>query len=161
MEACNGHIYNCLAKLKYEWKHAVAVSRAHAKNCPRIQSNQMYCFKTENLISKFPLHLFARNDFFMSQQFNEQIGRLLESGLIQKWTKDMETKHLKANESDDRIVLTLSHFVTAGFIFIVGTPIFCLTFICELIVFHRIKTGKAGAFVKWFERIFFIPRRSF
>lgn len=134
----------CLANLKDNEYLAVGVPRQHARifiNAD-ISNRKIYCFdKSENIYS-FSISILARKNFELLSQFNADIMRLVEAGIIIKWAKD--NQKIVFNRGSDIYVapLTVEH-IFPGIFMMCASYLFVLhVFVLEKIIKKHVQAGR-------------------
>lgn len=143
----------CLGKLEYDTKLAVAVSRLHALNTPAISQKKIYCFTRARNIYSYSVAMPIKLDFQLLPQINYIIRQLLEFGLIERWNKlsqaiatnnEIKRSFKAAKESgggSSLVILTVAHIMGAIMIMCFGHFVAMLAFILEVIVHRKVKNG--------------------
>lgn len=157
---------DCLKRLQYDEKLAVAVSRLHAENTPAISRSEMFCFPRSNNIYSYSVAMPIKLDYHILPVINYNIRNLFEFGLVERWNKlgqsvaaALEIKYFlnKASDGhDDRlVVLTVPHIMGAILIMFFGHFVALITFLTELIVNRMIQQRNCTKFwqrLHWFLR---------
>lgn len=146
----------CLKRLKYDEKLAVAVSRLHAENTPALSRSEMFCFPRSRNIYSYSVAMPIKLDYHLLPIINYNIRQLFEFGLIERWNKlsqsiaaNEEIKKMldraAAGESDDRlVVLTVPHIMGALLIMSFGHIVALITFCLELLIKKKIGDNKCA-----------------
>lgn len=133
----------CLANLKDNEYLAVGVPRQHAINFINadISNRKIYCFdKSENICS-FSVSIITRRNFELLSQFNANIMRLVEAGLITKWANDNQKIVFHKGGGIYAAPLTIEHIFPG--IFLTCASYFCVLhiFFLEKIIKKQVQTG--------------------
>lgn len=150
-------IDECLGRLKYDVKYAVAASRLHAMNTPAISQSEIYCFIRERNIYSYSVAMPIKLDFHLLPQINYNIRQLFEFGLIERWHKlsqsiaaNEEIKKIlneASNGKDSRlVVLTVAHIMGAILIMGFGHILALIAFLAEIITKKQICKGNCAKF---------------
>lgn len=156
----------CLKRLVYDEKLAVAVSRLHSKNSPAISQSELFCFSRTRNIYSYSIAMPIKLDYHLFPVINYNIRQLFEFGLIERWNKlsqsiaaNQEIKKILDNAvsgKDDRlVVLTVAHIMGAILVMTIGHVIASMAFITELMVSRKIQHKKCSKFwilLNWFLR---------
>lgn len=163
-QICNGILDECLTTLlKSELRYGVAASRAHAMNCPSIGNEKIYCLKgtmPNNVIINYPLQMVVRNDFFMTDQFNELIFRFIENGFVAIKAKNFQIQNAIRHEAIRTEKINLEQLSAIFLAYIVSMMVAGLTLILENIMYRSIQKGTITPRMNQFNRIILQPGRS-
>lgn len=156
----------CLKRLEYDEKLAVAVSRLHAENTPAISRSEMFCFPRSRNIYSYSIAMPIKLDYHMLPVINYNIRQLFEFGLTERWNKLSQS--IAANEEikkilnqaasgkdDQLVVLTVPHIMGALLIMSFGHFLALSTFFIELWInrkIKQIKCAKVWVILHWFLR---------
>lgn len=143
------NIDTCLEHLSTNDELAVAVSRQHATNCPKISQEHIYCLSESEKIYSFAVSMLIREQYELVPIMDKVIQRSLESGLFQKWEKDSQLKkHYHSVHNLKFVKLSLEHMgggvVALGFCF----PLCLLTGCFEHLVYRRARVKNCSKFWK-------------
>lgn len=160
------YIDECLKRLDYDLKLAVAVSRSHAQNTPVVSRSNMYCFSRSNNIYSYSIAMPIKLDYHMQPVINYNIRQLFEFGLTERWNKI--SQEISANEEIKKtfqkaasgadsqlVVLTVAHIMGAILIMSFGHFVAIFAFLLELSVSRQIrkkKPAKIWLILHWFLR---------
>lgn len=156
----------CLKRLEYDEKLAVAVSRLHAQNTPALSQSKMFCFPRSRNIYSYSIAMPIKLDFHMLPVINYNIRQLFEFGLTERWNKlsqsiatNIEIKKIlnsASSKKDDRlVVLTVAHIMGAILVMFFGHFIALAAFLIETLVDQRIQhknCAKIWLILHWFLR---------
>lgn len=156
----------CLKRLQYDEKLAVAVSRLHAENTPAISRSEMFCFPRSKNIYSYSVAMPIKLDYHILPVINYNIRQLFEFGLVERWNKlgqsvaaALEIKKFldKAQDGhDDRlVVLTVPHIMGAILIMFFGHSVALIAFSVEMIVNRMVQRQNCTKFwerLHWFLR---------
>lgn len=157
---------DCLKRLKYDEKLAVAVSRLHAQNTPALSQSEMFCFSRSKNIYSYSIAMPIKLDYHLLPIINYNIRQLFEFGLIERWNKLSQA--IAANEEikkslenaasgkDSRlVVLTVAHIMGAILVMIFGHLIALIAFLTEVFVDRKVQQkgcSKIWLALHWFLR---------
>lgn len=143
-------IDECLTRLKYDVKLAVAASRLHALNTPAVSQSEIYCFPRSRNIYSYSVAMNIKLDFHLMPAINYNIRQLFEFGLIERWHKLSQA--IAANEEIKKIlnsaasgkdsslvVLTVPHIMGAVLIMSFGHILASIAFIAEFLTNRYVK----------------------
>lgn len=140
----------CLKRLEYDEKLAVAVSRLHAENTPALSRSEMFCFPRSKNIYSYSIAMPIKLDYHLLPIINYNIRQLFEFGLTERWNKlsqaiaaNEEIKKMlnraAAGENDNRlVVLTVPHIMGALLIMSFGHIVALTAFCIELWINKKI-----------------------
>lgn len=111
-EICSD-IDNCLERLTHEDNLAVAASRAHFRT--RLQQYKLFCFEPSQNIYDYSATFLIRHDFAWKRDIMDTFNKLISSGLISKWEKDLRVSR-KSIVTSDVSTIRLTEFVTTFFL---------------------------------------------
>lgn len=154
----------CLQRLEYDEKLAVAVSRSHSQNSPAISRTSMYCFPRNRNVYSYSVAMPIKLDYHMLPAINYNIRQLFEFGLTERWYKlsqsisaNNEIKMILKKAADGKdsrlVVLTVAHIMGAILIMIVGHCIALIAFSFEIFAERQIRKSNCGKFwhsLHWF-----------
>lgn len=154
----------CLKRLEYDEKLAVAVSRSHAHNTPAISRTALFCFPRSKNVYSYSVAMPIKLDYHMLPTINYNIRQLFEFGLVERWNKYSES--IAANQEikktldaatdgkDSRlVVLTVAHIMGAILVMFFGHIIALVAFMFEVIVERQIRQRNCAKFwnkLHWF-----------
>lgn len=154
----------CLMRLRYDDKLAVAVSRLHAQNTPAVSQSEIFCFPRSDNIYSYSIAMPIKLDFHMLPVINYNIRQLFEFGLTERWNKLSQS--IAANEEikkilnsaasgkdDSLVVLTVPHITGAILIMFFGQFLSLIAFLTEIFVESRIRQKnclKIWLLLHWF-----------
>lgn len=136
-------IDECLKNILTDPQLAVAVSRQHSENSPLIKKTDMFCFpRTENIYN-FLVSVLAKRDYHLLPKLNDNIRRILESGLLKKWQEDSERIAMGSaagpakgdRHGAAQIVLKLDHIQGSFIVGSIGLIAAILAFVAEWTVY--------------------------
>lgn len=148
----------CLKRLVYDEKLAVAVSRLHAENTPAVSRSDMFCFPRSRNIYSYSIAMPIKLDYHMLPVINYNIRQLFEFGLIERWNKlsqsiavNAEIKKIlnqaaSGKDSKGLVVLTVPHIMGALLIMCFGHFLALTTFCLEVWIERKIRNGKCTKF---------------
>ncbi|XP_060647194.1 uncharacterized protein LOC132785217 [Drosophila nasuta] len=84
------NIVDCLNNAADNEHIAVAVSRQHAFYNARIQRDKLYCFDRRESLYVYPVVMLLPRKFQLLRQINAIIQNVIESGHMQKWSRDLD-----------------------------------------------------------------------
>ncbi|KAH8414569.1 hypothetical protein KR215_008929, partial [Drosophila sulfurigaster] len=84
------NIVECLNNAADNEHIAVAVSRQHAFYNARIQRDKLYCFDRRESLYVYPVVMLLPRKFQLLRQINAIIQNVIESGHMQKWSRDLD-----------------------------------------------------------------------
>lgn len=156
----------CLKRLEYDEKLAVAVSRLHAENTPAISRSEMFCFPQSKNIYSYSVAMPIKLDYHILPVINYNIRQLFEFGLVERWNNlgqavaaSLEIKNFLSQAQDGRdsrlVVLTVPHIMGAILIMFFGHFVALIAFSIELIVNRMVQRRNCTTFWKrlhWFLR---------
>lgn len=156
----------CLKRLVYDEKLAVAVSRLHAENTLAVSRSDMFCFPRSKNIYSYSIAMPIKLDYHMLPIINYNIRQLFEFGLTERWNKLSQS--IAANEEiktilnqaasgkdDNLVVLTVPHIMGAILIMFFGHFLAMTTFFIELWIgrkIHKRNSTKIWLILHWFLR---------
>lgn len=160
------HTDDCLKRLQYDEKLAVAASRLHAENTPAIPRSEMFCFARSANIYSYSVAMPIKLDYHILPVINYNIRQLFEFGLVERWNQlgqsvaaSLEIQRIleKAQDGhDDRlVVLTVPHIMGAILIMFFGHFVALLTFLTEMTVNRMVQQRNCTKFwnrLHWFLR---------
>ncbi|KAH8311080.1 hypothetical protein KR044_004160, partial [Drosophila immigrans] len=109
------NIVDCLNNAAANGHIAVAVSRQHAFYNARIQRDKLYCFDRRESLYVYPVVMLLPKKFQLLQQINAIIQNVIESGHMQKWSRDLDMvrvihEKIARAQEDDFKSLNLAQF---------------------------------------------------
>lgn len=149
----------CMARLAFDEKLAVAVSRLHALNTLVISQSQIFCFPRTKNIYSYSVAMPIRMDFHLLPVINYNIRQLFEFGLIERWNKlsqsiaaneEIKKSLAMASEGKDShlVVLTVAHIMGALLIMSFGHLLAIIAFAIEQLVHWQM--CRRDSFKAWY-----------
>lgn len=164
-----------MARLRYDEYLAVALSRMHALNNPKISRLERWCFTQKNNVYAYAIAMPLKEDFVLMKAIDSVITNLMEFGLIDKWMKMSEgpsfsslIANAKKNDpgkyiayeessrytSDRTIVLTMNHIIGALVIMAFGYISALIVFVVEKNVYRRVQLRTASKLILYLHKSF-------
>lgn len=147
-EECH-NIDECLDRLRIDNNLAVGTSRLYLNELKLYEN--IFCFEQSQNIHDFSTTFMIRREFAMKREFIDTFNRLVISGLISKWDKDMKNSHTKrklhTNDFDVHSINMTDFyfaFVFASFFIIPSIVVFIL----ERLIHYKAHTANANL-QKW------------
>lgn len=141
-------IDECLCRLRFDNKLAVAASRSSVK--ASVMRESIFCFDSTQNIHNYLVSFMIRSDFTMERPINEILKRIVTSGLIAKWQKSLRLnwtsmKKLSIRFTDARRIDAIDFCfisVLATVIIILSVTALCL----ENVIHFKKRTGNSQRF---------------
>lgn len=150
-EVCN-EIDECSHRVEFEDKLAVATSKLHIRTMP-LQQN-IFCYDPSQNIRNYLNTFMIRSDYSKKRVFNDVLKRIVASGIISKWKKDLrlypETKRKQNSEEVRSLRFSDFYFTVVSFIPLVGISIMALT--AEFIIHNKAHSMNATYYWKFLEK---------
>lgn len=122
---------------------AIATSRIQALHNKQALSVEKYCFGEENNLYEYSVSTLSYPYHYLLPRLNKMIGDILQSGLIIKWTSDVE-KEKRVIYTSPEIKLSLHHLQGVFVMLGIGTLLAIISFVIEWVYFVQ-KNGKEVA----------------
>lgn len=128
---------------------AVAASREHAMNYPIMNEAKIYCFQTPEIIYVYPVAALAHEHFHLLTAINNQIQRVVETGLITKWEAD--SKSMKKPTIVNNALTAFSFHNISGSIIalMAGYTLACIGFALEIYFSAKKKSSQNSRPALW------------
>ena len=148
-EVCDD-IDECLNRLEFDDKLAVATSRYHIEAMQ--QQQNIFCFEPSQNIYNYLNTFMIRNDFPMKREFDEILKRIITSGLLSKWQKDM--RHYRASiELNTQWKILNFGELTYAFTMFVGLIAALMALIAEIYIYKKANSVNATNYWKFWDKI--------
>ena len=151
-----------LSQVNENPKLAVAISLAHVQSYRLDFPSQLYCFQNSEIIHKYALKFFIRNDFRYLKQLNKFVEMAHAGGLIKHWYSNKLMKitqnRVRAERSYNQ--LELRHFYGTFSLYLTIAMVPILALILERIVYAKARARNAKRFWKTIEMLI-DPERYF
>lgn len=131
-------IDKCLHRLEFDEKLAVATSRYHIKSMP-LQQN-IFCFDQSQNIHNYLNTFMIRNDFPMKHEFDNILKRIVTSGILSKWRRDLQLYRVSVQFFFEIDSLNLIEF---SYAFILLGPFLIVTVFILIVEFHIYKRANS------------------
>ncbi|XP_037941632.1 uncharacterized protein LOC119674560 [Teleopsis dalmanni] len=140
------NIEDCLNDAVNDINLAVAVSRQHYLYNPRIPRDRLYCFNRDENLYVYLVTMLMPKKFHLLHKINPVIQHIIESGIMQKWERDLVTERNKKyhNDPNEKTFrgLNLSQ-VGGSFLFAAVLLLFALgVFLLEVWVYWMVRKRK-------------------
>lgn len=149
-------IDNCLEHLTHDDSSDLAVggSRKYILNSPSYSPQKIFCFDSDESIASYLMVLSMRKDFALKSKVDEIIRNAFEGGLFVKWDRETRRKTEPIRPYEPKLELTLKECAFVCFICLFGYILSNLTFICEIIIYRKIKKNGQSPVWKYLEQFF-------
>lgn len=149
-------IDNCLEHLTHDDNSDLAVggSRDYILNSPSYSPLKIFCFDSDESIASYPMVLSMRKDFALKSKVDEIIRNSFEGGLFVKWERDTRRKTEPLRPYEPQLELTLKECAFICFMGSVGFIVSILTFICEIIIYRKLKQNGRSPVWKYLRQFF-------
>lgn len=137
---------DCLVNLKNNEHLAIGISREYAVYRTNILNTRMYCFDTYDNIDSFSISMWIRKNG-LHENINGLVHRLLESGLLKKWTTSTyklirnNCDCVKSDDSNEVIPINLEHAVVAIAAYLGLTFLSYIAYRLEKLIYQKISSG--------------------
>lgn len=164
------NIDECLQRLHNDEYLAVALSRLHAENNPRISRSDLFCFSRANNVYTYSVAMPLKLDYELIESISTIIGNLMEFGLIDRWIKlsegptirslviDVKAQHHEEEHTKEQpngnVVLTMDHIIGALLIMSFGYLLAMIAFLVEQIVHQREQQGTDSKLFLYLHQVF-------
>lgn len=143
-------INECLHRLEFDEKLAVASSRLHVKTIP-FQQN-IFCFsQLQNIQNNF-ISFMIRSDFPHRNQFDQIIKRIVASGLISKWKNDLEI-YRELHISREVRTMNITDLQIMFEMFCIATVASFVIVLLEMFINYKVKSKNSMNFWKLLDKI--------
>lgn len=140
---------------------AVGGSRRHILSSQAYSPSKIYCFDQSQSIQSYSTALYMPTVFDLRLKIDKIIQKLLEGGLFVKWNKDSILRRKFEIPDSQPLGMTFEDISTPFiFLFIIGSVISMSSFICELIIFRKMKQHNRHVIWIYLEQ-FFDGRRHY
>lgn len=139
---------------------AVGGSRQHILNSPFYSSSKIFCFNEQEHIVSYQPTLFMRSNFVLKSQIDTIIRNAFESGLLEKWERDIQRKKKRLIPFQVPLQVKLQHYYV-GLVTIFGSGIVfsSITFLTEIFVAYQSKKTRSSPWT--YLEMFFNGHRNF
>lgn len=149
-EVCSD-IDKCLHRLEFDHKFAVVTSRYHIRSMP-LQLN-IFCFDESQNIHNYLNTFMIRNNFAMKSEFNNMIKRIVTSGLLTKWQKDLRLYYVSKEVYSSGESLSLTDFSYAFFFAIPFLSLSMLIYMSEFLIYCKANSVNATKYWKFWDKL--------
>lgn len=94
--------------------------------------SSIYC--SDDCVMKFPLVVYVRRGFPLTEAFNRIIDRVISSGLMTKWRYEVTGNKLKFKIDPNQNIIKLSHLESVFMLYLWANALAVLVFVGELII---------------------------
>lgn len=144
-------IDECLHRLEFENKLAVATSRLHVQALPLYKN--IFCLAHSQNIHNYFTKFMIRSDFEMRISFNNMLQLVVDSGFVSKFQKDTQIHHRTSTDIADVHSMNLTDF---RFVFIFSMAFFILIVpvtILEFVIYYKAHSVYATSFWKFLDKL--------
>lgn len=136
-------IDSCLEYLAHDSNLAVGGSRQHILKSFSYSPRKIFCFDPSENIASYQPALLMRKDSPLKSRFNKVIRNAFEGGLFVKWNRDIQRKKKHSPPQEDIPTEILMEHLSGVIIwaYVFGCLMSFATFICEKIIFLKVKSS--------------------
>lgn len=147
-EVC-ADVDECLGRLAYDNRLAVAVSLKHATNNPLTPYWKIHCFPDTQHFNSYPVSILMNKQSPMWSTVNQLTQHALAGGLFVKWNREVKFHAPHQIQRNNRnAVLTLEHIFIGWAMYWLFMAFAVGAFIAEHIIHWQMKRTRGGYFWK-------------